>query len=97
MKPFPDTVAQGCLAGILSLLGGLLLFLAAGAALPGVGILALFNLPLVALLWALPLWFFQRRRRPRFAAGWILIHAVAALINGACLGALLSGKIPIGG
>lgn len=44
------------------------------------------NSGLISLLWGLPVWAWQRRRRPHFAFAWLCVHLTAALITGACLG-----------
>jgi hypothetical protein len=92
--PFRQSATAGCLSAGVSILAVLplstlyLLFQRSQGEDFTMLILWL-NAPLIALLWALPLWFWLRRTRPQFAFGWLCAHLAGALINGACLTKLM--------
>jgi hypothetical protein len=83
-------------AGLLSMLAVLPLAFAADQARiggPYVAVIVVINAPLIALLWALPLWALVKRRRPHFAYGWLCTHLCAASFNGLCWGYLYAGRL----
>lgn len=63
-----------------------------------VGFWPLFGIGVVQALWIVPVWLsFRRRGESESAKGVLLAAGITFLLNAACWGVLMSGKIRIGG
>lgn len=63
-----------------------------------VGFWPLFAIGVVQGLWAVPVWLsFRRKGESETAKGILLAAGIVFLLNAACWGVLMSGKIRIGG